>query len=290
MSSNRFTLLAALGFLLSAPLQVGAQNAEAGPTVTQPADSVAHLLDVLLISDVVEIMRLEGLEYGAQMQEEMFAGNGGSSWQAVVELIYQPAAMRKRFDDRFAAEFASDAQAVTDSARFFDSPIGRKIITLEVEARRSMMDTAVEEAARARFEDMEAEKDSRMTLLRRFSDVNDLIEANVAGALNANLAFFQGMTEVGSLGEDMTEDQMLTDVWAQEPDIRKETEEWLFPYLALAYGPLTDSEMQSYVAFSETKSGQKLNNALFAAFDHVFTTISRDLGRAAARQMMGEDI
>ena len=33
-----------------------------------------------------------------------------------------------------------------------------------------------------------------------------------------------------------------------------------------------------------------LNTAMFAAFDKLFVAISRDLGRAAARQMQGEDI
>jgi hypothetical protein len=198
--------------------------------------------------------------------------------------------MRSRFDKVFEAELASDPAAVSAILGFFDTQTGKHILELEVEARRSLMDAAIEDAAKARVVDMQAAGDPRIAAVEQFADVNDLVESNVSGALNANLAFYQGLAESGALGEDMTESQMLSDVWGQEPEIRAETEDWLYPYLVLAYGPLSDEELASYTAFCETAAGQKLNRALFAAFDNVFTVISRDLGRAAARQMMGEDI
>jgi hypothetical protein len=48
--------------------------------------------------------------------------------------------------------------------------------------------------------------------------------------------------------------------------------------------------MDAYIAFSETRAGQQVNAALFAAFDKVFTRVSFDLGRAVALRMQGEDI
>ena len=110
------------------------------------------------------------------------------------------------------------------------------------------------------------------------------------GAMNANLAFYRGLSESGAFPAEMTEDQMLSDVWAQEPDVRAETTDWLYPFLSLAYQPLSDDQLEAYIAFSETAAGDRLNGALFAAFDKVFTQISYDLGRAAAGQMQGEDI
>ncbi|MDT8855114.1 DUF2059 domain-containing protein [Paracoccaceae bacterium Fryx2] len=258
-----------------------------------PADrsgEVAALSDLLMIGEVIEVMRVEGIDYGTTLEAELFPGKGGAQWQAVVGLIYDPATMRQRFDAVFAREMAGDAGAIGDAAAFFGDARGQRILQLELEARRALMDPAAEEAARLSVQDMEADKAPRLEVLRTFARTNDLIESNVAGALNSNLAFFQGLAEVGPLGDEMTEDQMLADVWSQEPEIRAETEEWLFSYLALAYGPLPDDDMQAYQAFSDSPAGQKLNTALFAAFDVVFTAISRDLGRAAARQMQGEDI
>jgi hypothetical protein len=129
-----------------------------------------------------------------------------------------------------------------------------------------------------------------MAALQHFARTNDLIEFNVAGALNANLAFYRGLSQGGAFEERLTEDQMLADVWAQEAEIRGETADWLFPYLALSYKSLSDADLASYQAFAETAAGKKLNAAVFAAFDVVFTRISLDLGRAAARRIQGEDI
>ncbi|MFN6953040.1 MAG: hypothetical protein ACK4NE_10675, partial [Albidovulum sp.] len=60
--------------------------------------------------------------------------------------------------------------------------------------------------------------------------------------------------------------------------------------LALAYGPLTDEDLRAYLDYSRSPEGKRLNTALFAAFDAVFEPISRELGRAAGRQLLGQDI
>jgi hypothetical protein len=62
------------------------------------------------------------------------------------------------------------------------------------------------------------------------------------------------------------------------------------PYLAMAYQPLSDADLEAYIAFSRTPEGQVLNRALFAAFDALFNALSRDLGLAAARLMAGQDL
>jgi hypothetical protein len=242
------------------------------------------------MDDVIDIMRQEGITYGRQLQDEMLEGRGGPTWDRAIDLIYDHATLRLRFDSVLEAGLADAPEAIAQIESFFLSTLGQEILTLEIEARRSLLDDAVEDAARARGEDMARDEDPRLKALERFAEVNDLTEANVSGALNSNLAFFQGLTEQGALRDNMTEEQILRDVWAQEPDIREETIQWLFPFLALAYGPLSDEALESYIQFSMSEAGQSLNNALFAAFDVVFASISRDLGRAAARQMMGDDI
>jgi hypothetical protein len=251
---------------------------------------IGSLSDVLRMDDVIDIMRQEGITYGRQLQDELLEGRGGPTWERAVDLIYDRTTLRNRFDSVLETELANAPDAVAEIEQFFLSDLGQEILTLEIEARRSLLDEAVEDAARARVQDMASDGDPRLEALERFAEINDLTEANVSGALNSNLAFFQGLAEQGALRDEMTEDQMLRDVWAQEADIREETLQWLFPYLALAYGSLSDEELESYIQFSLSNAGQSLNNALFAAFDVVFASISRDLGRAAARQMMGDDI
>ncbi|SNX75051.1 uncharacterized protein DUF2059 [Cereibacter ovatus] len=276
----------------AAPLMAEAPPAKdrGDSQVVAPAVQVAALGEALRIAEVVEVMREEGLEYGASLEDELFPGRGGARWQAVVGLIYDTDTMRKRFDAALEREVAADPSVIGGILDFFGSERGQRILGLEIEARRALLDESTEEAAKVVVEDMTANDDPRLGLLRDFAEANDLIELNVAGALNANLAFYRGMIEGAAFDEPMSEEQMLADVWTQEPEVRRETEEWLYPYLALAYGPLSDDDLRDYIAFSRSAEGRRLNAATFAAFDTVFSAISRDLGRAAARQMQGEDI
>jgi hypothetical protein len=75
---------------------------------------------------------------------------------------------------------------------------------------------------------------------------------------------------------------MLAEVWGQEPELRRDTIEWLYSFQLSAYAGLQDADIEAYSAFSATPAGANLNAALFAAFDEVFNQLSYELGEAAA--------
>lgn len=272
-----------------APLAPMAVHAE---VVTVRAAVVSDFTRALRIDEMLEVIRAEGLANGDDLAAEMFAGAAGADWSAAVAQVYDAGRMRQRFDQSMAGLPDQDAAALADSLVFYTSDLGQKIIGLELEARRAMLDPAVEEAAQARWREMGqgAGDQGRLDLLDRFVTVNDLIEMNVAGALNANLAYYRALSGAGAFGDSMPEAQMLSEVWAQEADLRKETVDWLFPYLNLAYGSLTPDEMQAYIAFSDTAAGRKANAVIFAAFDAVFVAASTELGRAVGLRLNGQDI
>lgn len=286
-----FRLVATAAVTILAGATLNAETPLPGPVPGVVISGAALTLsDTMQIGAVMEVMRQEGLDYGTTLEAEMFPGKGGAEWRAVVALIYDASAMSAQFDAVFAAGLAGSASDIAAMQAFFGGALGQRIVTLELEARRALVDDAVEQAAGVALDDMIASDDPRLAALRRFAETNDLVELNVAGALNANLAFYQGLSEGGAFGDPLDEGEMLAEVWAQEGDLRAETETWLYAYLALAYQPLSDADLAAYQAFSETKAGQAVNAAAFAAFDQVFNRISRELGRAAARQMQGEDI
>ncbi|MFN7225019.1 MAG: DUF2059 domain-containing protein [Paracoccaceae bacterium] len=272
----------------TAPARADMVTGQIQPTVN--AARIARLTDTMLMDEIIAVMRDEGIEYGRTLSSEMFADKGGAQWDAIVALIYDADTMRQRLDEALAQALSAAGGDLDAIEAFFGSPQGQEILRLEIEARRALLDNDVEEAAKLSWEDLQTDGGPRMERLKRFAEVNDLIESNVMGAMNANLAFYKGLSESGAFPEEMTEDQMLSDVWGQEPDVRAETTDWLFPFLSMAYQPLSDDKLDGYIAFSETPAGQTMNAALFAAFDAVFAKISYDLGRAAAKQMQGEDI
>ena len=285
------TIAAALTFALPVD-RVQAQSTNnttvAGDDVA--ANRIAALVDLMHIDKMLAVMRQEGLDYGKSLDDDMMGGAAGADWTQALEVIYDADALRARIEAAMLREYAQDASMLAEVEAFFGSPTGQNILTLEVEARRAMLDDAAKDAAELTARRMVEDNDPMMDLLQRFAEVNDLLEMNVAGAMTSNLAFYKGLAAEGAFGDELTEEQMLSDVWNQEPQVRAESEKWLNSFMALAYQPLSDDDVKAYIAFSETPAGQRLNTVIFAAFDEAFRQVSFDLGRAAARQMQGNDI
>ncbi|MEM0946107.1 MAG: hypothetical protein AAGK37_01780 [Pseudomonadota bacterium] len=260
------------------------------PTVAlaDRSEKLDTLFRALGLPEVLDVMHAEGIDYGVDMQDQMFPGRGGPSWSAVVEQIYDTSRMSRTVGE--ALERGLDDDDLDPLLDFFTSARGERIIGFEVSAREAMVDEAVEEAAEEALTEMRANEDPRLELIEEYVAANDLVASNVMGAMNANYAFYLGMVDAGALDRSMTESDILADVWAQEDEIRADTETWVYSYLAMAYQPLEDADLEAYVALSETEAGRALNRALFAGFDEMYVGISRALGLAAARFMTGEDI
>ena len=285
----RFVLLvlalAGPALAIAPPIRADAQTALSGN-----APFIEAFSRSLRIGDVLDVMRAEGMQHSTELSDSLFPGENAAAWAAVVSLIYDTGKMQARFEQVLAKAVGDDAQTLEAAQVFFASELGQRIMALEIDARRTLLDKAAEATAKEDWEGLVAGKSARAEQIVRFGGVNDLIESNVMGALNANLAFYRGLSGTGGFGDPMPEDQMLAEVWGQEPDIRRDTIEWLYPFLAVAYQSLTDAELERYIAFSQTEAGQKINAAIFVAFDAVMVKISADLGQAAGRLMEGQDI
>ena len=258
-----------------------------GPATAQDSDTEV-LFELLMLPEIISIMREEGVSYAGTIGQDLFAGPPTADWQNKVERIYDYDVMVGMVKEDFEISL-SDAD-LTPMIDFFGSDQGQMIIGLEVSARQALLDEAVEEASEEMAAVAIADEDPRMTLVQEFVQVNNLIETNVAGALNSNLAFYGGLVDGGAFGGALSEEDILTDVWSQEPDIRSNTTEWIHAFLFMAYQPLDDADLQGYIAFSETDAGGDINRAMFESFDRLFNGISRSLGRAAATEMTSQEL
>lgn len=257
------------------------------PAMAEPTESALKVWEATGQSGAVQIMREEGLEYGAQIGTDMFPDRLGIEWDDTLSRIYDIDVM-----EGTAKQALSDALGDVDVApilAFFETETGQQIVELEISARRAMLDDSIDEASREAAKIAAMDETPRYELLTEFITVNDLIEANVVGGLNSNLAFYQGMmTSAPVEGADTS--NMMADVWAQEGQIRDSTTEWVYAYLLLAYQPLSDEQLSDYIAFSKTEEGKVLNRSLFAAYDGLFNSISHVLGLEAGRRMTGADL
>lgn len=256
------------------------------PLQAATPEEVDALIDALHADEMVEILREEGVMEAAEIADEMFPGRTPSSWDNLIDGIYDQTRVMTMFRDRMA-DGLTDTD-ITPLLDFFQSDRGQQITTLELSGRRAFISEDVEAAAREAWEDAERDDTPRVAQIREFIETNDLLDLNVAGALNASLAFYGGL----ATGEpfEMTEDQILSDVWSQEAAIRADTEGWLTAYLSMSYEPLADEDLAAYIDLSQSEAGQDLNQAMFAAFDVVFDDISFRLGETIAILSAGEEL
>ncbi len=256
------------------------------PVQAERAPQIVALLEALKISDTIGIMQEEGIDYGEDVANQLLPDADAGSWAKTVARIYDHDKMFALIAAAFEAELGdTDLTPVLD---YFQSDDGAEIVTLEVSARRAFLDSDTEAAAADRYQELSENGAPLIEHVATLMRDSDLVEMNVAGTLNSDLMFYRGLTDGGAF--EMSEDEMLADVWAQEEDLRRSSEDWLKSFLAMAYQPLSAEQLEAYAIFYRSPEGRDLNRAIFVAFDQMYEEISYLLGRAVAQQMQSEKL
>lgn len=271
---------------LSFSLVLGAGPTLAQNTVSLREDTLA-MLDAIGMEQSIRIMVQAGTRDGRGLEDDLFPGRGGAAWGNVVDRLYSHDSLRAHFYEGFPEDRLTEDRAA-EILDFFSSDLGMRIVEGELSAWEAITDPDVEAAANEVYFQRLAEADPRLDLLERFTEVNDFVDFNVMGALNANFAFLRGMSDGGAYERPIPEDMILTQIWQSEPDIREDTILWLYSFQLMAYADLSDEELDAYISFSESEAGQLYNSTVFAGYDAVFSQMSYRLGNAAALFMTGE--
>lgn len=261
-----------------------------GSLLAQAVRGGEEVLEALRVTDLLSIMGEEAVAAGNELAEGMVPQSAMTSWQTTIDEINDPGRLKAIMTEDFVENMPQEH--VGPVLDFLTSTAGERIVGLELSAREALLDPDVEAMSEEAWHEKSRSDDPRLDLIDRFAKINDLIDSNVVGAMNANAAFLRGM-RVGGTGTPLakrSDDQIIAEVIAQEPEIRASTEEWVYSFLLLAYAPLSDAELGDYIEFSETDPGQSLNRALFSAFDRIFVMTSEETGEALARLMASRDI
>ena len=254
---------------------------------TADLDELARLMQ---FAETIEIIQVEGQSYGEVIAEDMLAGISADGWSAAVADIYDPVRMMALVRQGFDKEL--DKTDLAPLLRYFRSDAGREVIRLEISARRAFSDPDVEAAAKQRLKTLTVEQADILQQVQTLIEDSDLIEFNVAGTLNSSLMFYTGLYQGldPETNAGVTEEEMLSDVWAQEEATRADTVSWLNAYMVTAYQPLPADQLEAYAAFYRSPEGRDLNRAIFAGFDRMFDEISYKLGLAVASYMRSEPL
>ncbi len=263
------------------------------PVVARPAQA-DDLAEALLLPELFEIMAAEGRRSVLADDAVPLQGPALARFQADVEAIYAPEQMLADFVAALDDNLRPMPEVRADTIAFAQSELGREIMRLEISAREALLDDDVDYVARtvleeARSDTARAQDRARLADVRARIAANDLLELNVSLGLNTSFAYYRGMMKENAVS-GLNAETLLQLVWAQEPDIRADIEDWIESYFLMAYQPLDAEEMQALLDYAETPLARAFNQAMFRAFDTVFTDISHRLGRVLGQRMTAEEL
>lgn len=242
-----------------------------------------------LLPELFEIMAEEGRQSVLADGADALQGRAMGDFTRTVEQIYDAERMHADFVAALLAELDGASDVIDDALEFAESDLGREVLQLEISARRALLEEEVDEVARMALYDARRSDAARLELVRARIEANDLIELNVSLGMNTSLAYYQGLFAENAL-MDLGAEDMLQMVWMQEPAIRAEIEDWIESYFLMSYQPLSDADLEAYIAYVSTPLAKSFNRAMFRAFDTVFSEISLAIGRVLGRSMSGEEL
>jgi hypothetical protein len=254
-------------------------------TVANAQAQVTLTMDHLKLSELIHIMRSEGLEYAATLNIEMLNGQGSAVWEDQIGAIYDTQLMSEVVRKEIATIPENQLRQIN---QFYGSNLGAKIVDLEIAARIAMTDNDIRNIAEDNYQIALAQDPKSLLQVNLIVSEGDLIERNVTAALTSNYRFYLGLVDGGSF--DASEQEVIEQTWEQEDDIRLDTVKWMMGYLLLSYQSLDEAEMIEFINFMKTRAGRALNAAIFDGFGAMYGDISYTLGRAVALNIVVPDL
>lgn len=245
-----------------------------------------ELFEISGINSMMSTMALEGQGYGADMARDFFDETVPRSWQPAVDTFYNADAMQKILLGEFT--IAADGARFDALTEFFQSDLGEMIVGLETSARLAMIDPEIEDQTRQFYEQADPGT-PRYKLVEGIIEGLDMIEGNVTGSMNSNIAFYRGLASLPGM-YDLTEMEILDEVRGQEDSIRANSTAWLYSYYLFAMSQLSDDQLDTYRQILISDEGRAFNRALFTGFDVLFERIMFGLGHTIASASRQQDL
>jgi hypothetical protein len=259
-----------------------------GAATTAVQDRMWQVLDM---GRQMQIFQQEATREAARFEAEGLIGGSGEAWADTVAHINNPARLQALFREGLGQVLVrADDRLINESLGFYERGLGRQLVPLEISARLAMLDDDVTANARNAFAQAVADDNPRADQIQRLIRTADLVAPNVSSGLNASVAFSRGFGEGGGYDMPLSDDQMLAETWAQQDQIEADTLDWLQSFLMLAYSSLSDEQLEDYITYASSATGQALAQAMFAAYDRVFLQTSYDMGLAAALRLQGRQL
>ena len=240
-----------------------------------------RLFEALQGERLLEQLALEAEQSADDVNQDFLGGEGGAVFADTVARLNDPERLFPKIaatlDESLTTEFLESVLL------FFESPLGQEIVNLELSARSTIFDPAVDQAVRNRVAEAGVPE-----VVAQIIDEGDLVARNLADAERVLRQFYMGRLTGGA--DDMDQAAIESLIAESMDGMRVETQAWLEAFMTLAYSPLNEEELQTYAEFWRTQAGMAYDRALFEAFAQVFEENSFALGQLVGRLEFSNEI
>ena len=233
-----------------------------------------RLYDALHLKKVMKILHDEGIK-DAFESGRIYLGEDydAASYEREVNKIYS-LEMMDNFMRNGLIETLPKAEAEV-ALQFFSQGLGAQAALLETSARSAISYDEVEVAAMQMAKEEKSENPVRYSMLEKSIKDLELVELNITGAMSAQYAFLTNLSVLDDM--HLSSDGIVAFLLESEEEMRKDIVDWLIAFTHMAYTPLSDEELETYLSFLNSDDGKVLNKTLFHIFNDLSIQTSGDL-------------
>ena len=233
-----------------------------------------RLYDALHLHKIMKILHNEGVEDALESGKNYLGTDyDAASFEKAVHKIYS-LEMMYNFMRNGLVEALPEAEAEA-ALRFFSKGLGAQTALLETSARSAISYEEVKAAAIQMAKDAKSGNKVRYLMLEKNIKDLELVELNMTGAFSAQYTFLSNLSALDDM--PLNNDDIVALLLESEDEMRQDIVDWLMGFTHMAYTPLSDEELKTYLSFLSSANGKILNKALFYIFNDLSVQTSGDL-------------
>jgi hypothetical protein len=280
-------------FTVAAVLVLTLAFVAAGSAQTKPTDRLSELAEISGASKSFDHMAAVLKPVLKQSLADMKGAKGSPDsgyWEKVIagldpaiDAAFAAEAMRREY--LRAMDGKLDVDEIDTVIAFMKSPLGARMVALEVAGVEADPDAAENKAAEL-MEELKSDPD-RAEVLKLVERAIRLKEVWTDYAFNLGRALAIGLAAVNADMMLQPDDIEIINqaVEEQRPAIAAEIEKSATAQLAYTYHDASVSELREYLAFLQSSAGQKFYAAEVAAVNQVLAKAGTDFGWALMREL-----
>lgn len=189
------------------------------------------------------------------------------AWDLAASQVFPPA---KLMEEIVASmDGTMDPEDIKEATIFFETGLGKLVTQMEVDAQ-SLESGVVDERGSDVLADLIENNPDRVQAYTDMIDALGAIEAEVAAAMNLNLAIYSGMSRSGRMGFQLSDAEILELVSSQHDMFRSLIRDQIYITFAYTYRNLSDADLRTYTEFLSSGAGKALYSNIHRATEDVF--------------------